>query len=77
MTKKMTKVDVMKCMLVKEAEVKYEIHSSDSVADIMKAMGVSESAEEYFYLFCLNTRGQVISLKESKIVCLSQITKNC
>lgn len=63
-----TKVDVMKCVLVKEKEVEYtKGESPGDVLEIAKKIGLTNAADEFIYLLCLGS-----SLKVNSIHLVSQ-----
>lgn len=59
------KVEYMKCKLVREKECNYEpVRSPSSAVDILLDFGLDEAAEEYVYLLCLNSRGEITAVHE-------------
>lgn len=61
----MKSVNVMKCKLVKESEVKYQsISCASDVVSIMRALDIQNEAEEHFYVVCMNVKGEVVGVHE-------------
>lgn len=59
------KVEYMKCKLVREKECSYApIQSPSNAVDILLDFGLDEAAEEYVYLLCLNSRGEITAVHE-------------
>jgi len=69
------KVEYMKCKLVREKECNYEpIQSPFNAVDILLDFGLDEAAEEYVYLLCLNSRGEITAIHEVAHGSLSECT---
>lgn len=61
----MKSVDILKCKLVKEAEIKYSAASSpDHAVDVFRAFGMADSADEIFAIACLSTDGSITGIHE-------------
>lgn len=61
----MYKVEFMKCKLVREKECSYNhINAPADAADILLDIGLAEAAEEYVYLFCLSSVGEITAVHE-------------
>lgn len=61
----MKSVNIMKCKLVKDTEVKYPaVNNPDSAVDIFRAFGMADSADEIFAIACISTDGSVSGLHE-------------
>lgn len=59
------KLDIYKCNLVKEATFQYKKASSDTdVYEICKTIGMTDAAEEYFYMFALDNWGSISGIHE-------------
>lgn len=59
------KIEYMKCKLVRERECNYApVQSPSAAADILLDLGLDEAAEEYVYLLCLNSRGEITAIHE-------------
>ena len=59
--------DIMKCQLVKETSCEYSKWNVDEPKTIYKllcSLGLDKSAEEYFYLICLDTKCNVVGIHE-------------
>lgn len=59
-------LNVMKCVLVKEAEIKYTTRTltCDTIADALKEYGLNSSADEKLVLVCLDVHMNIIGLHE-------------
>ena len=58
-------VDVFKCMLVKETEIRYEaVGSPEDAATLFRAFGLADAAEEHFVMACLASDGSVTAMSE-------------
>lgn len=59
-------LNVMRCVLVKEAEIKYTTRTltCDTVAGVLKEYGLNSSADEKMVLVCLDTQLNIIGLHE-------------
>lgn len=68
-------VEFMKCKLVREKECCYDlINAPSDAADILLDIGLDEAAEEYVYLLCLNSRGEITAVHEVAHGSLSECT---
>lgn len=71
----MYKVEFMKCKLVREKECSYDpINAPSDAAEILLDIGLDEAAEEYVYLLCLNSRGEITAVHEVAHGSLSDCT---
>ena len=59
-------LNVMKCVLVKEAEIKYTTRTltCDTIAGALKEYGLNSSADEKMVLVCLDAHMNIIGLHE-------------
>ena len=59
-------LNVMKCVLVKETELKYTTKSSpcDTIANVLFEYGLNSSAEEKMVVVCLDVHMNIIGLHE-------------
>lgn len=57
-------VDYVTCQLVREKEIEYEVHSPEQVVDVCKAIGLSDSAEEYIYMFVVDVKLNVVGVHQ-------------
>lgn len=59
-------LSVMKCVLVKEAEIKYTTRTltCDTIAGALKEYGLNSSADEKMVLVCLDAHLNIIGLHE-------------
>jgi DNA repair protein RadC len=60
-------VDVMRCKVVRERQVSYyeqAVDSPDSAVELLRALGLEDAAEEYFYVICLGTRSNITGIHE-------------
>ena len=58
-------VDINRCKLVREQEVEYDsVETCTDVVNLMHLLGYADACEEYFVLFCLNVRNEVIGIHE-------------
>lgn len=60
-------IDIMKCQLVKEQVMCYdteEISSETDAYNLALNLGLDRSTDEYFYLFCTDTKGRVTGIHE-------------
>ena len=66
-------LNVMKCLLVKDSSVPvsndvdghtYTVADPNMVSDLMKELGVSDGADEYFYVLCVNTQNHIVGIHE-------------
>ena len=61
----MKEINVYTLSLIKETEVPYRaIGNPDDIYDILKSLGLDTAAEEYFYLICVNAKGNVAGIHE-------------
>jgi len=61
----MKSVSIMKCKLVKESDIKYQpISCASDAVNILLALGLSEDADEHFYIICTDTKGNVAGVHE-------------
>ena len=60
----MKSVNVMRCKLVKESEINYQsISCASEAVSILKEL-MQDVAEEYFWILCLDVKGNVIGCHE-------------
>ena len=60
----MKSIDIMKVKMVKESELKYgSVSCASDAVDIFKML-MEDSAEEYFWMICLDCKGYVIGAHE-------------
>lgn len=66
MNKNNKSIDVYKCKLVKEDELKYKqvVSDSDEVVNILRDLGLPEESDERIIMLCLNSKGVIIGLHE-------------
>lgn len=58
-------IEYMKCKLVREKECRYDpINAPSDAVDILLDIGLDEAAEEYVYLLCLSSRGEITAVHE-------------
>lgn len=59
-------LSIYKCKMVKECTINYQgdIRNSDDVVAAAKALGFTEYSEEYFGVFYLNAKGNIIGYCE-------------
>lgn len=58
-------IDVYKCSLVRDTSVTYNpIRTSNDAAELLMKLGLNCAADEYFYLICLNAKGEIAGLHE-------------
>lgn len=59
-------LNVMKCVLVKETELKYTTRTltCDTIADVLKEYGLNSSADEKMVMVCLDVNNDIIGLHE-------------
>lgn len=59
-------LSVMKCVLVKEAEIKYTTRTltCDTIAGALKEYGLNSSADEKMVVVCLDVNNDIIGLHE-------------
>ena len=59
--------DIYKCQLVCDKTVEYAespIGDPDSVFELLCDLGLDKASDEYFYLICLDTQGDVVGVHE-------------
>lgn len=67
-------VDIMKCTLVRDNTCEYcgrGAYEPDDVFELLKDLGLSDASDEYFYLLCLDTHGDIVGIHEVSHGCLS------
>lgn len=59
-------LDLYKCVLVKDKSIDYigSVSCVNDVENAIKKIGISDMSEEYFGVFCLNVKGQIIAYHE-------------
>ena len=62
-------VNLMRCKVVKERSIKYdalehEVDCPDDAVSILRALGLSDASDEYFYEICLSCIGQITGVHE-------------
>lgn len=59
-------LNVMKCVLVKETELKYTTKPSpcDTIVNVLEEYGLNSSADERMVLICLDVKNNVVGLHE-------------
>ena len=59
-------LNVMKCVLVKETELKYTTKPSpcDTIANVLFEYGLNSSAEEKMVMICLDVKNNIVGLHE-------------
>ena len=61
----MYKLDIYKCKLVRESSLDMDnVTDTADVYCVMNKLGICDAAEEYMYLMCLNTKGDIIGVHE-------------
>lgn len=61
----MKSVDVMRCMLVKDREVKYDpIVGKEDAMKFLRAVGFGEYADEVFGMVCVDAKGNIVGYHE-------------
>lgn len=62
----MKSLQVYRCQLVKDHLIDYigTVSCNEDVVNVAKAIGFAEMSEEYFSMFCLNARGEIIAYHE-------------
>ncbi len=62
----MKSLQVYRCQLVKDHLIDYigTISCNEDVVNVAKTIGFEEMSEEYFSMFCLNVRGEIIAYHE-------------
>ena len=61
--------EIQRITVVKEKSIEYEpfkevLKSSSNVVGISKGLGIQDSAEELFCMYCINAKGQIIAFHE-------------
>lgn len=58
-------VDIMKCRLIRESSLYYgKIKSTSDAQQIIKALDLAKASEEYFYIVCVNAKGEVTGVHQ-------------
>lgn len=58
-------VDYMRCTLVKEREINYDpITSREDAVTISRKLGLNTAADEFFYEYCLDAKGNIVGIHE-------------
>lgn len=61
----MKSIDILKCKLVKDTQIKYSSAGSPGqAADIFRSFGMSDSADEIFAIACISADGTVAGIHE-------------
>lgn len=60
-------LSVMKCVLVKEAEIKYTVTksvTSKTIVNVLEEYGLNSSADEKMVMICLDVKNNIVGLHE-------------
>ena len=60
-------LNVMKCVLVKEAEIKYAVTksiTSKTIVNVLEEYGLNSSADEKMVMICLDVKNNIVGLHE-------------
>lgn len=61
----MKSIDVMKCKLVREAQLPYSgVRTSENAADIFREFGMADSPDELVAMACLSVTGSIVGIHE-------------
>jgi DNA repair protein RadC len=61
----MKSIDILKCKLVKDTEIKYSpVTMPNEAVDIFRAFGMADSADEIFAIACLSMDGSIAGVHE-------------
>lgn len=61
----MRSIDVMKCKLVKESDLTYEVtNTPECAAGVFRSFGMADAADEIFAIACLATDGSITGIHE-------------
>ena len=61
----MKSVDVLKCKIVRDKEISYpSVSSNEDAANLFRALGMADSADEIFAIACLSADGSIAGVHE-------------
>lgn len=81
----MKSIQILKCKLVKEAELEYStVRCSDDAVKIFRDFGMADAADEIFAIACLSADGSITAIHEishgdltSSVVSPREVFKRC